>query len=40
MVRIVDANFRTSVGRLVVSGNRAFRPQLKTGDLVTSKLTR
>ncbi len=39
MVRIIDANTHTSVGRIVAAGNAALRSQLKVGDLVTSKLT-
>jgi hypothetical protein len=37
MVRIVDANFRTSVGRLILPPG-APRPQLKEGDSVWSRL--
>jgi hypothetical protein len=40
MVRIVDANFHNSVGRLIPSGNVAFRTPLREGDLVTSTLTK
>ncbi len=40
MIRIVDANHRASVGRLIPSGNAQFRTPLVAGDLVTSKLTR
>jgi uncharacterized coiled-coil protein SlyX len=39
MIRIVDANHHKSVGRFVTVGAQA-RPQLKEGDLVTSKLSR
>ena len=39
MIRIVDANHHKSVARFVTTGPQA-RPQLKEGDLVTSKLTR
>jgi hypothetical protein len=39
MIRIVDANHHKSVGRFVAVGAQA-RPQLKEGDLVTSKLSR
>jgi hypothetical protein len=38
MIRIVDANNHTSVGRLIPSGNAAFRPVLREGDVVSSKL--
>ena len=38
MVRIVDANAHKSVARFIVIGTGA-RPQLKEGDLVTSKIT-
>ncbi|MSQ94761.1 MAG: hypothetical protein EXR98_09420 [Gemmataceae bacterium] len=38
MVRIVEANHHSSVCRLIPSGNPAFRPQLKTGDVVSSKI--
>ncbi len=38
MVRIVDANNHNSVARLIPSGNAAFRPQLKLGDVVSSKI--
>lgn len=37
-VRIVEAYFRTSVGRLIPIGDAANRPALKVGDLVTSRL--
>lgn len=40
MIRIVDANHHESVARLIPSGNQGFRPQLREGDLVTSKLTK
>lgn len=40
MIRIVEAYHHKSVGRLVASGNPALRPQLRTDDLVTSKITR
>ena len=40
MVRIVDANHHQSVGRLIPSGNAAFRTPLRVGDLVTSRLTK
>jgi len=40
MIRIIDANFHQSVGRLIPTGNAATRPKLKEGDLVTSDLTR
>jgi hypothetical protein len=40
MIRIVDAYHQKSVARFVTTGNPAFRPQLKTEDLVTSKLSR
>jgi len=40
MVRIVDANHHQSVGRLIPSGNAAFRTPLRVGDLVTSQLTK
>ena len=40
MVRIVEANTHQSVGRLIPSGNAAFRTPLRVGDLVTSKLTK
>lgn len=40
MVRIIETSHRNSVGRLVPSGNAAFRTPLRPGDLVTSKLTR
>lgn len=40
MVRIVDANLHQSVARLVPTGNAAFRPTLRVGDLVASKLTK
>jgi hypothetical protein len=39
MIRIVDANHHKSVARFVAVGAQA-RPQLKEGDLVTSKLSR
>ena len=39
MIRIVDANHHKSVARFVPVGAQA-RPQLKEGDLVTSKLSR
>jgi hypothetical protein len=39
MIRVVDAHDRKSVARFVVTGNQG-RPQLKEGDLVTSKLSR
>ncbi len=39
MVRIIDANTRAAVARVVATGNVALRSQLKVGDLVTSKLT-
>ncbi len=37
-IRIVDARHHTSIGRLVPSSNTAFRPQLREGDTVTSKI--
>jgi hypothetical protein len=40
MVRIVEANHHQSVGRLIASGNAAYRTPLRPGDHVTSKLTR
>ena len=40
MVRILDANTHKSVARLIPSGNPAFRPVLREGDLVTSKVTK
>lgn len=40
MVRIVDANIHSSVGRLIPQGNAAFRTPIRAGDLVTSKLTK
>lgn len=40
MIRIVDAKHHSSVGQLIPMGNAAFRPQIKQGDLVTSKITR
>jgi hypothetical protein len=40
MIRIVDANNHTSVGRLIPSGNANFRPALRVGDLVSSKITK
>jgi len=38
MVRVIEANHHQSIARLIPSGNAAFRPQLKEGDLVTSKI--
>lgn len=38
MIRIVEINHHSSVARLIPSGNAAFRPQLKTGDVVSSKI--
>ncbi len=38
MIRIVEANQHTSIGRLVPLGN-AVRPTLQVDDLVTSRLT-
>jgi len=38
MVRILEANHRESVARLIPSGNAAFRIQLKQGDIVSSKI--
>jgi hypothetical protein len=40
MVRITDAKHKSSVGRLIQTGNVSFRPVLQQGDLVTSKLSR
>ncbi len=40
MIRIVSADHHKSVARLIPSGNAAFRPALREGDLVTSKLTK
>lgn len=40
MVRIIDANTHKSVARLIPSGNQTFRPVLRAGDLVTSKMTK
>lgn len=37
-IRIVDARHHTSIGRLVPSSTTAFRPQLREGDVVTSKI--
>jgi len=39
MVRIVNANFNSSVGRLVVPPGTTVRPQLKEGDNAWSKLS-
>jgi hypothetical protein len=38
MVRIVDANFNSSVGRLIVPAGATVRPQLREGDNAWSKL--
>jgi len=38
MVRIVDANFNSSVGRLIVPAGTTVRPQLREGDNAWSKL--
>jgi hypothetical protein len=38
MVLIVDANFNTSVGRLIVPAGATVRPQLREGDNAWSKL--
>jgi len=40
MIRIIDAKHQSSVGRIVQTGNVGFRPVLKQGDLVASKITR
>jgi hypothetical protein len=40
MVRITEVYAHASVGRLMQSGSTAYRPQVKVGDQVTSKLTR
>ncbi len=40
MIRIIDASHDKSVGRLIPTGNAAFRAKLKEGDLVTSDLRR
>lgn len=40
MIRIVSANTHKSVAKLVPSGNQGFRPVLRAGDLVTSKVTK
>jgi hypothetical protein len=38
MIRIVDANFNSSVGRLIVPAGTTVRPQLREGDNAWSKL--
>jgi len=40
VVRIVDANFNKSVGRLIVAPGTTVRPQLQVGDSAWSYLTR
>jgi hypothetical protein len=40
MIRIVEAYHQKSVARFVYTGNAAYRPQLREGDAVTSKITR
>ena len=40
MIRIVNADTHKSVARLIPSGNGTFRPVLREGDLVTSRLTK